>query len=139
MNTILFVDDDVIRMSSYVDFLKQSGYNIVLETNSSNVLTTFKEKKEEIDLIILDMMMPIEERLKDETSYGRRTGLYLLKQIREISANVPIMIFTVVRDHSLREETAKYGASPYLEKPIMPSRLEEEIKKKLEETKRERK
>lgn len=135
MSTIFFVDDDIKRISSYIDFLKQSSYDVILETDSSKVVLKFREKLQEIDLIILDMMMPAEEQLKDETNYGRRTGLHLLKEIRKLSTDVPIMILTVVRDPSLREETAKYGASPYLEKPIMPSKLEEEIEKKLAESK----
>jgi len=137
MNTIFFIDDDVKRVSSYIDSLKQSGYNVILETNSSQVIPKFRENQKEIELIILDMMMPTEKELKEETEYGRRKGLYLLKKIREISQDVPIIILTVVRDATLSEETKKYGASPYLEKPILPSRLEEEIKKKLEESKKE--
>lgn len=132
MKTIFIVDDDFKRISSYVDFLKQSGYDVILETDSSKVITKCKEKLEEIDLIILDMMMPAEHQLREETNYGRHTGLYLLIKIREISKEVPIMILTVVRDAFLREETAKYGATPYLEKPIMPSRLVEEINKRVE-------
>jgi CheY-like chemotaxis protein len=131
MKTIFVVDDDVKRISSYVEFLKQSGYAVILETDSTAVIPRFKEKKNEIDLIILDMMMPAEDQLKEETNYGRSTGLFLLIKIREISKEVPIMILTVVRDASLKEETTKYGATPYLEKPIMPSRLVEEIKKKI--------
>ena len=131
--TILFVDDDPKRISSYTDFLRESGYTTIVETDSTRVLSIFKEKQNEIDLIILDMMLPTERHLKEETDYGRRTGLYLLRQIRKISEDIPIMVFTVVRDLSLRQETEKLGASPYLEKPILPSRLMEEIERKLGE------
>lgn len=135
IGTILFVDDDFNRVTSYIDFLEQSGYRVILETDSSKVIAKFKQNQTQIDLIILDMMMPTSEELKAETNYGRGTGLFLLRKIREISKEVPIMILTVVRNASLREETTKYGATPYLEKPIMPSRLAEEIEKKLKEGK----
>lgn len=135
--TILFLDDDPKRMSSYVDFLEQNGYDTTLESDSSEAIKTVRERRNEIDLIVIDMMMPTEQRLKHETDYGRRTGLYLLKEIRKISDDIPIIVLTVVRDSSLRKETEILGASPYLEKPIMPSRLEEEIKKKLEGRKRQ--
>jgi len=134
--TILFVDDDPKRISSYIDFLRESEYNTIVETDSTRALSIFKEKQNEIDLIILDMMMSTEQHLKEETDYGRRTGLYLLKEIRKISKDIPIMVLTVVRNSSLRQETEKLGASPHLEKPILPSRLVEEIEKKLAETKR---
>lgn len=137
--TILFVDDDAKRISSYVEYLDHSGYTTIVESDSTRVLSIFNEKQNEIDLIILDMMMPTEHHLKDETDYGRRTGLYLLKKIREISKDIAIMVLTVVRDSSVREITEKLGGSPYLEKPIMPSRLVEEIEKKLAEPKGERK
>ena len=82
-------------------------------------------------------MMPSEARFRQITDYGRRAGLYLVKEIRKLSSSVPIMVLTVLRDSSLREEAQACGAHPYLEKPIMPSRLLEEIEKKLRETRRE--
>lgn len=133
MKTIFFVDDDLKRISSYVNCLEEAGYEVLLETNSNNVLNRFLEQRDKIHVVVMDMMMPAEPDLAYEAGDARRTGLYLIKGIRNIANNVPIIVFTVVRDPSLRKEIEEEWKIPYLEKPLMPSRLVEEIEKKLGE------
>lgn len=47
-NTILLVDDDPSRMTSLVDFIKLSSFNVIVETDASRVIPRFTQKQNEI-------------------------------------------------------------------------------------------
>jgi len=120
--TVLFVDDDAKRGGSLADFL-QEEYKVLLVDKTGDALKLIREGMNDIDLVILDIMMPPGELGKERTDNARRTGLVLLREIRNASPKIPVVIFTVVRDPQLRAEALRSGAVLYLEKPMLPSDL----------------
>ena len=56
--TILLIDDEpAVRFTNRL-LLEAAGYKVLLAENGIEGLQIFKEKKDEIDLVILDMIMP---------------------------------------------------------------------------------
>jgi len=55
---ILLVDDEELIRATGKHILEDMGYNVILSKNGEQAIKTFKEKFSEIDVIIMDMIMP---------------------------------------------------------------------------------
>ncbi|ATX82875.1 PAS domain S-box-containing protein [Mariprofundus ferrinatatus] len=57
--TILLADDDDVLLLAYADILDALGYRVITARNGSEALSIYKEKGDTIDLVILDVVMPV--------------------------------------------------------------------------------
>jgi CheY-like chemotaxis protein len=95
---ILFVDDDKRRMESYVQELKFSGYQVKFKSEIDDAFNFYENNREDIQLVILDVMMPVGENFSDQSAAenGLRTGICFYRKIREKQSNLPVIILTNV-------------------------------------------
>ncbi|GEM_PF-2840455 len=103
--TILLIDDEeeVRQMGKLL--LEENGYKVILAASGEEGVEIFREKKEQIDLILLDLIMP------------GRDGLEIFKDLREIDPHTPIVLVTgYMMDKKVRELLAQ-GAKGFLSKP----------------------
>lgn len=106
MIKVLIVEDDpmVIKFNKYyleqIDGFKLSG--IARSANDAFDILS----KEEIDLILLDVFMPITD------------GLELLEQIRKMDKNIDVIMVSAARDSATVKKALHYGAVDYLIKPF---------------------
>lgn len=109
MNTILIVDDenDIIEIIS--EYAKNSGYNVLIANNGSKALKIFKENNN-IDLIILDIMMPDFD------------GYYVAKEIRK-NKNIPIIMLSAKSEVEDKLKGFEIGVVDYVTKPFSPREL----------------
>jgi len=56
--TILLVDDEDMIINVSKDILETLGYNVIVAKNGEEAIEIYKKKNDEIDLVILDMIMP---------------------------------------------------------------------------------
>lgn len=113
MINILVAEDDIRILRLITDFLKKENYNVYTAKDGQEALAIFN--KEEISLVVLDIMMPIYD------------GWHVCKQIRKKS-NVPILILTA-KDSDLDELFGfDIGANEYISKPFNPNLLIARIK-----------
>jgi DNA-binding response OmpR family regulator len=101
---ILLVEDDSNLGSITSQYLMAKGFNCHWEENGELGYQSFV--KNEYDLVILDVMMPVKD------------GFSTAKDIRGIDKNVPIIFLTA---KSMKEDTLKgfeIGADDYLTKPF---------------------
>jgi len=117
---ILVVDDDPDLLQALNIRLKASGYDIVVAADSIAAIS--KAKKENPDLIILDIAMPggdgfrVMERLK--TAMPR--------------VRIPIIIVSATDPSLNRDRALQAGASAYLQKPVDNMKLLAAIDRALE-------
>jgi CheY-like chemotaxis protein len=105
---ILFIDDDIRYIKSYIEELRYCGYEVVHQNSVDKAIDFVLDRMEDIDLLLLDIMMPPGKLFENQdTFYGLRTGLLFLKEIKKMSLNhvFPIMIFTNVSANNLPNET----------------------------------
>ncbi|MBN2713820.1 MAG: PAS domain S-box protein [Planctomycetes bacterium] len=57
--TILLADDEEFLRSCSRDILEGLGYSVILSKNGKECVEIFKERQDEIDLVILDVIMPV--------------------------------------------------------------------------------
>lgn len=93
---ILFVDDEMFFARYYVQALKDSGFEVIPKDTAVGGLKYLNEHTAEIDLLILDFMMPTPEGVPAaDTLEGLATGRWFLKEAREIlEAQIPVLVLT---------------------------------------------
>src|SRR5216117_3282022 len=101
--TILLVDDEesVQKLLTYP--LERDGYRVVQARDGDEALARFEA--EEIDLIVLDVMLP------------KLDGLEVCKQLRSRSS-VPIVMLTARDDELDKVLGLELGADDYITKPF---------------------
>ncbi|PAB58382.1 response regulator transcription factor [Anaeromicrobium sediminis] len=108
MKNILIVDDEIKITELLEAFLKVEGYNIYKAYEGKGALDIFE--REEIHLIILDLMLPI------------ISGEDICKKIRAKS-DVPIIMLTAKVDEENKIEGLSIGADDYITKPFSAREL----------------
>lgn len=92
---ILFIDDEEHYVQPYLDELRVSGHDVVLQTDVDAALGFFEANHEEIKLLILDIMMAPGESFQDAaTLQGRRTGVFFYKRVRLRAPELPVIVLT---------------------------------------------
>ena len=110
---ILVVDDDPQIGDLISDYLTQHGYRVSTACNGQEMWRLLK--KAQVDLIVLDIMLPGED------------GLSLCRALREQS-EVPIIMLSAVGEEADRIVGLEVGADDYLSKPFSPRELLARIK-----------
>lgn len=100
---ILVIEDDSNIQELIVEFLNAEGYNVKSANDGIEGIQAFK--KEEFDLVILDVMMP------NLDGYG------VCKMIRQ-SSNVPIIFLTALNQESDQIKGFDLMCDDYITKPF---------------------
>ena len=117
---ILIIEDEaLIRMALEDDFLFE-GYDVVIAEDG---LTGYnKAKKQHIDLIILDIMLP------------EMSGLEVCKKLRQEGITTPIIMLTAKGQEIDKVLGLEMGADDYVTKPFSPRELQSRVKAILRRT-----
>jgi len=110
---ILIVDDDSQIGDLLSEYLEQHGYRVSVARNGVEMKRVMK--RAEIDLVVLDIMLPGDD------------GLALCRYLRETS-ELPIIILSAVGEEADRVVGLEVGADDYLAKPFSPRELLARIK-----------
>lgn len=113
---ILLIDDDLSIREFYKEYLEEKGFEVYLAPDGFQGLSLYKEKMP--DLVLLDISMP------------QKSGLEVLKEIRQINDSVPVFMLTAYEEYK-RNFSALY-ADEYFVKTKRPSLILERIEKALE-------
>lgn len=106
---ILVVDDDIKINKLVSQYLKEQGL-VSYSAHNGKDLDKILDKNQ-IDLIVLDLMLPDE------------SGLDICKRLRVNKINIPIIMLTAKGDEVDRILGLEMGADDYLPKPFNPREL----------------
>lgn len=104
-------------MQIHSNYLARAGGFSVAERVSDGEQALAALKKEQVDLIILDVFMP------------KADGFAVLQRIREEGYDTEVIMVTAANDYASLNRAMKLGALDYLIKPYDYSRLEKALKK----------
>lgn len=110
---ILLVDDEPEILEICSDYLKASGYDVVMAKDGAQGLSSARREKP--DLIVLDLMLP------------EMDGLDVCRAIRRES-NVPIIMLTARVEETDKLIGLELGADDYMTKPFSPRELVARVK-----------
>lgn len=107
----ILIADDEPRMRKLVkDFLTKQGYEVYEAEDGEQACDIFFDKND-IDLVILDVMMP------------NMDGWEAVKNIRQYNTSVPIIMLTAKGDERDELQGFDLGADEYISKPFSPKIL----------------
>ena len=104
---ILIIDDDETMCSLFKDTLEVVGYKVT--TISDSIMGLELVKKENYDLVFLDLKMPVMD------------GSEIFRQIRESKPELPVTIITGYPDSDLMMRALAYGPLVVISKPFSSS------------------
>ncbi len=113
LNNILIIEDEKSVSEILKAYLEKEGYRVYSTESGLNGIEVFR--KEKIDLVILDLMLPDIE------------GEEVCKILRRIS-DIYIFILTAKVSLSDKIEGLNIGADEYLTKPLSPRELTARVK-----------
>ena len=111
--SILIVEDELRIRFLLRDYLIKDNFNVFEASNGEEGLFVFSTQK--IDLVILDIMMPVMD------------GLTMLEKLREVST-VPVILLTAKGEEEDKLQGYDYGADDYITKPFSPKVLIAKVK-----------
>ncbi|WP_459478242.1 response regulator transcription factor [Clostridium saccharoperbutylacetonicum] len=117
--SILIVEDELRIRFLLRDYLIKEGYNVLEASNGEEGLYIFSTQK--IDLVLLDIMMPIMD------------GLTMLEKLRDVST-VPVILLTAKGEEEDKLQGYDVGADDYITKPFSPKVLIAKVKALLKRT-----
>jgi len=115
---ILMVDDDPSVLKSLSEILKEN-YQLVFAENAKECFGIIKNQN--VDLVILDLKLP------------DQSGLDVLKEIKFLTPEIPVMMLTAVQETRTAVEAMKLGAIDYFLKPFNVEELKMLVERALTE------
>jgi CheY-like chemotaxis protein len=109
--TILLVDDEANIRLSAAKFLTSIGYTILEASNGQDAIEILKSKSNEIDLIVLDMIMPV------------LNGIETYEQIKVMNIECPVIISTGYIKEMELDKMMKDGIAGMIRKPFQMREL----------------
>ncbi len=111
MKYVLIAEDETSIRDFVVINLKRNGYEVIEASNGEEAIEKFDKYCDKIDIVILDIMMPIID------------GLEVCKYIREKSKRIGIVMLTARTQEMDKVTGLMVGADDYVTKPFSPSEL----------------
>jgi signal transduction histidine kinase/ActR/RegA family two-component response regulator len=118
--TILLVDDERVILDVASRILKQLGYGVLLAREGQEALRVFAERRHEIALVILDMVMP---RLNDREVFRR---------LKEIDPQVRVLLSSGYSVEGDAQAILSEGVIGFVQKPYLVSDLAQAVKRALQ-------
>lgn len=115
MHRVLVVDDEPQMRDGLQEVLRRKGYEVVTAEDGDEALTLLS--RENFSAILADVKMP------------GMDGLTLLRSVREVSPDTPVLMMTAFGTIEDAIEAMKEGARDYILKPFSPELIENAIRK----------
>ncbi len=120
MKKILIIEDEIVLAEMYKEKLEKEGFEVFLASEIEEGIEI--AKKENPDLILLDILLP------------RENGISFLEKIKDekILEKIPVIAFSNYDDPETKKKAFEMGVKEYLIKAnYTPGEVVEKIKKYL--------
>ena len=114
--TILLIDDEEPVMEVGVKFLKFMGYKVLVARNGEEAIEIYQRHREEIDLVILDLVMP------------KMEGGELFERLKQISPEAKVLLSSGYSLEGKVSQILERGACGFIQKPFDIKQLSESIR-----------
>lgn len=108
---LLVVDDEISILETVKDTIMFFGYHVETAQSGEEALKIYTKQKDEIDLVVLDLIMP------------GAGGKKCLHAILEINPEAKVLMTSGYVSASQAEELSQAGAAGFIHKPYRPEDL----------------
>lgn len=107
--SILWVDDEIEMLKPHLLLLQEKGFTVTPVSNGDDAVSLVRDGH--FDLVLLDENMP------------GKDGLQTLQEIRQVNANLPIVMVTKNEAEEVMDQAIGRRADDYLLKPVHPNQV----------------
>jgi len=104
--TALIVDDEKIMLDIESFMLQKIGFNTLKAINSAEACRLYEDKKEHIDIVVLDMLMPDEK------------GTATYKRLKKMNPDIRVLISSGLEKGGDVDEILNDGQNGFIKKPF---------------------
>jgi PAS domain S-box-containing protein len=108
---ILLVDDEVVMRAAGEALLTEYGYEVLLAENGQIATDLFREQSSAIDLVILDMIMPV------------MNGRDCFAELQKIRPDIPIILASGFTQNDDLNDLRQKGLAGFIRKPFRGAAL----------------
>ncbi|MFO7555116.1 MAG: PAS domain S-box protein [Desulfobacterales bacterium] len=119
--TILLVDDEEIIIDVGAQLLERLGYTVLEARGGKEAVRIYRENRDKIDMLILDMIMP---------DIG---GGEVYDEIKKIDPDVKILLSSGYSINGQATEILKKGCNGFIQKPFNMKNISKKIREVLKE------
>lgn len=113
--TVLLVDDEEVILEVGKALLETIGYRVLTAKDGKDAVKVYKKRKAEIDIIVLDMVMP---DMGGGKTYDR---------LKKIDPDIKVLLSSGYSIEGEAAEILKRGCNGFIQKPFMIKQLSEKI------------
>jgi len=114
--TVLLVDDEEMIRTVAEEMIRALGYEVITAEGGAEALTVFRERRDEIDIIILDLIMP------------KMGGSETFDRLREVDAGAKVLLSSGYGINGEASAIMKRGCNDFIQKPFSIHELSKKIK-----------
>jgi len=113
--TVLLVDDEAVVRKICMSILEKIGYRVLSAKDGEEVLELYKNNKDEIDIVLLDMIMP------------NMSGGEVYDHLKEINPEVKVLLASGYSIDGEATEILNRGCDGFIQKPFDIKKLSAKI------------
>ena len=121
--TVILVDDEEIILDVGQGMLENLGYRVLAAGSGQDAVDVYKKQKDEIILVILDMIMP--------GMGGRET----YERLKAINGDVKVLLSSGYSINGQAQTILNRGCSGFIQKPFTMEELSRKVREALDEDK----
>ncbi|MBN1572852.1 MAG: PAS domain S-box protein [Deltaproteobacteria bacterium] len=114
--TVLIIDDEQYVLDIWADYLTDNGFKVLTAKNGKKGIKLFKERADDIDIVILDYIMP------------DISGRDVLKRLKEIKKDIKVLVASGYSKNGQAKEMMEGDADGFIQKPSSLSELIRKIR-----------
>ncbi|MCX5826701.1 MAG: PAS domain S-box protein [Deltaproteobacteria bacterium] len=120
METILLIDDEPINLEVSGELLESLGYRVYMAGGGQEGLAIYEEKRDEINLVILDMVMP------------GISGGETFDRLRESNPDIRVLLCSGYSINGQAQNILDRGCNGFIQKPYKMNDLSQKIRELLD-------
>ena len=113
--TVLVVDDEQMIRDMASDMLSLLGFKVLLASSGVEGLDMFKLHKDQIDVVLLDLLMP------------EMNGMACFENLKQVDPEVKVIIATGIGEFEKKKELEEMGIKGYLGKPYRMENIAQKL------------